>query len=129
MDTIELVFHNGSPSTVNELIAETPEELVQRQVNAYNLRNIDAFLDTYSDDVEIYTFPNKLEFKGKERMRSDYGAMFSQAANLHCEIVNRIVDGNRVIDKEHVRFNDKALDGTAIYVIENGKISKVYFLQ
>ncbi len=128
LDAIDLVFHNGLPSTVKDLTTETPEELVQRQVNAYNLRNIDAFLDTYSDDVEVYTFPNKLEFKGKDTMRSEYGPMFNQVPNLHCKIVNRIVDGNRVIDQEHVQFNDKTIDGTAIYVIENGKIAKVYFL-
>jgi len=128
LDNIDKVFVNGVMSTPAETLTETPEELVQRQVNAYNFRNIEAFLDTYSDDVEVYSFPNTLEYKGKETTRKEYGSMFERITNLHCQIVNRIVDGNHVIDREHVRFRDKWIDGTAIYVVEKGKIAKVYFL-
>ena len=62
-------------------------------------------------------------------MRKMYAEMFEKTPNLHCEIKGRIVQGNVVIDKEHVRFGDKFLEATAIYHIENGKIKKVYFIE
>ncbi len=43
--------------------------LVQKQVNGYNARNIDAFLEPYSEEIELYMFPNQLISKGKEAMR------------------------------------------------------------
>ena len=41
-----------------------PEKLVQQQLIAYNARNIEAFLEPYSDEVELYMFPNQLLGKG-----------------------------------------------------------------
>jgi len=107
----------------------TPEDLAQQQLDAYNLRDIEAFLEPYADDVEVYTFPNTLNYKGKETMRKRYGKMFKNVPNLHCELENRIVKGNVVIDKERVQFNDKIIEALAIYHIENNKIKKVYFVR
>jgi hypothetical protein len=110
---------------------ETPEQLVQRQLDAYNARNIDAFMDTYSDSVELYTFPATLSLKGKEQMRKGYQAFFELNAKLHCEIRKRIVQGNTIIDQEYVTglTSGAVIEATAIYIVEAGKISKVYFIR
>ena len=126
---IDKVINKGVVFNPNDLLKDTPEILVQRQLNGYNFRNIDAFLEPYADDIELYEFPNTLIGKGKENMRKMYAEMFEKTPNLHCEIKGRIVQGNVVIDKEHVRFGDKFLEATAIYHIENGKIKKVYFIE
>ena len=123
------VINKGVVFNPETLIEETPTALAQRQLNAYNCRNIDAFLEPYADDVEIYTYPDKLLSKGKEGMRKTYSKMFDNTPNLHCELVGRIVQGNIVIDKERVQFGDKIIHAVAIYHIENNKISKVYFIR
>jgi imidazolonepropionase-like amidohydrolase len=123
------IFNNGLLFNPEEMLLDTPEDLAQRQLNAYNLRDIEGFLEPYASDVELYTFPDKLEAKGKENMRSTYGQMFQNTPNLHCELVNRIVHGNTVIDHERVRFGNETVEAVAIYHIENGKIKKVYFIQ
>jgi len=123
------VINKGVVLDPKEILVESPSDLVQRQLNAYNARNIEAFLDTYSDDVELFIFPSKSIGKGKEAMRKTYEAMFQQTPNLHCEILGRIVQGNVVIDKESVRFGDQKLEAVAVYHIENGKIAKVYFIE
>lgn len=126
---INKVINNGVVFNPEELLKDTPEDLAQRQLNAYNFRNIDAFLEPYADDVEVYNFPDQLQFKGKEAMRKGYAPMFTNTPNLHCELINRIVQGNTVIDQERVQFGDRVLEAIAIYHIENGKIQKVYFMQ
>ena len=127
---IDLVFNKGFIIKPDTLIKETPLALVQRQLNAYNARNIDAFLEPYSDDVELYMFPDKLIVKGKENMRKEYGEMFKSLSDLHCEIKERIIQGNIIIDKESVSGMGKTkLEATAIYHIDNNKITKVYFIQ
>ncbi len=125
---IDRVINKGKIFTPEEVLKDSPEDLAQRQLNAYNFRNIDGFLEPYADDVEVYTFPNTLRFKGKEAMRKSYAPMFENTPNLHCELVNRIVQGNTVIDQERVQFGSKILEAVAIYQIENGKIKKVYFI-
>lgn len=126
---INRVINNGVVFNPEEILKDTPEDLAQRQLNAYNLRNIDAFLEPYADDVEVYQYPNTLQFKGKETMRKTYSQLFENIPNLHCELVGRIVQGNVVIDKERVQFGDTIVEAVAIYHIENGKIKKVLFIQ
>ncbi len=126
---ISRVINNGIVFNPDDILKDTPEDLAQRQLNAYNLRNIDAFLEPYADDVEVYQYPNTIQFKGKETMRETYSQMFNNTPNLHCELVGRIVQGNIVIDKERVQFGNQIVEAVAIYHIENGKIKKVYFIQ
>ena len=109
---------------------DSPLDLVERQLKAYNAKNIDAFLEPYADDVELYEFPDKMVSKGKDAMRKDYEGMFKNIANLHCDIVGRIVQGNIIIDKESISGMGKnKFEATAIYHIEKNKIKKVYFIQ
>jgi len=126
---INLVINKGVVFNPNELIKDTPTDLAQRQLNAYNFRNIDAFLEPYAEDVEVYSYPEKLLYKGKETMRKQYSSMFENTPNLHCELKERIVQGNIVIDKERVQFGDKIIEAVAIYHVENNKIKRVYFIQ
>ncbi|MEM8897020.1 MAG: nuclear transport factor 2 family protein [Bacteroidota bacterium] len=109
----------------------TPEQLAQEQLDAYNARDIDAFLAPYADSVEIYNFPDQFVYAGKENMRSRYGNMFEKTPDLHCELVNRIVMGNTVIDQEKVTGipGRELLEAIAIYKIKDGKIAQVYFVR
>lgn len=125
---INTIFNKGVIFKPDELIQDSPADLAQRQLNAYNFRNIDAFLEPYADDVEIYSYPDKLLYRGKEKMRKQYSEMFDKTPNLHCELKERIVQGNIVIDKERVRFRNDIIEAVAIYHIENDKIKKVYFI-
>lgn len=106
------------------------EELAQQQLDAYNKRDIDAFLAPYSDSVQVYMFPGQLMFTGKNAMRQQYAEMFTGTPDLHCHLVNRIVLKNTVIDQEKVTFSKKQppMEAIAIYTIENNKIARVHFI-
>tara|TARA_R110002072_G_C7932800_1_gene531827 strand:+ start:291 stop:2030 length:1740 start_codon:yes stop_codon:yes gene_type:complete len=129
LSKINTVINKGAVFKPNEILKDSPADLAQRQLNAYNFRNIDAFLEPYADDVEIYSYPNKLLYKGKEMMRKQYSEMFEKTPNLHCELKERIVQSNIVIDKERVQFGKEIIEAVAIYHIERNKIKKVYFIQ
>ena len=118
LTAITSVIKDGVLLQASAIIKETPEQIVQRQVNAYNAKDIDAFLDTYSDTIEIFNFPNEPTLKGKEQLRSRFTKAFENTPTLYCEIKNRIVLGNKIIDSEHVRFGDQYSDVIAIYEIE-----------
>jgi imidazolonepropionase-like amidohydrolase len=128
LNSIEIVFKDGKKLPADSILHESPEAIVQRQVNAYNAHNIDAFINTFSDDVELYDFPATLSSKGKDAMRKSYETMFKEVTNLYCEIEKRIVSGNKVIDQEKVRAGNQYIRAVAVYEIEKGKIRKVTFI-
>ena len=128
--SIEWVMKDGDFIEVTHVWPDTPEMLAQRQLNGYNSRNIDAFLEPYAEDVKLYRFPDILMDEGKEAMRTGYAEMFEKTPGLHCVLENRIVNGNTIIDHELVYgFGKDAVKAIAIYKIEKGKIAKVYFIQ
>jgi hypothetical protein len=106
-----------------------PEIIVQKQLDAYNARDIEGFLATYASDIKLYNFPNTLRTDGVAAMRKGYGSYFESTPDLHAEIKNRIVIGNTVIDEEEVTVNGYISNAVAIYEVENGKISKVTFVR
>ena len=121
------VNHNGNKLAI---VAEvSPKILAQEQLEGYNKRDIDAFLKPYAKNVKVYTFPNKLNYKGIDEMRKRYAPMFEKTTDLHCKILNRIVKGTTVIDEELVTANGNTFKAVAIYEITNGKISSVRFVR
>jgi imidazolonepropionase-like amidohydrolase len=126
---VNRVISKGVVLDPASLVKSTPEMLAQQQLNAYNAHDLDAFLEPYAEDVKIYYFPDKLVMNGKAEMRKSY-EFITKTPKLYCKLLNRIIEGNMVIDHEEVwGFGDKPFYGVAIYIIENGKISKVYFPQ
>jgi hypothetical protein len=109
----------------------SPLKLAQAQLDAYNQRDIEGFLEPYSDSVEVYTFPNKLLYKGKANMRARYDKMFKNTPDLYCTLKNRIILGNVVIDEESVIFqkNQPPRQAVAIYTVIDNKIRTVHFVQ
>ena len=120
-------INNATPKT-NTSQTETPELVVNLQLEAYNLRDLDKFVATYSEDIEIYK-KGILIIKGHEQLREIYSKMFDNTPNLYCRIENRILINNKVIDKENVKANERTLEAVAIYEVINGKIQKVTFVE
>ncbi|HEY1115658.1 MAG TPA: amidohydrolase family protein [Chitinophagaceae bacterium] len=126
---IDLVINKGVALKPDSLLVSTPEMLAQQQLNAYNAHNLEAFLEPYAEDVEIYTFPNELRYKGKEQMRKAY-EFVEKTPELYCRLLNRIVQGNTVIDHEEVYGKDgQVVYAVAVYKVYNGKIRQVYFIR
>ncbi len=126
---INKVINRGKVVTPGSLVASIPVMLVQQQLNAYNAHDLEAFLAPYAEDVEIYSTSGKLKMKGKQQMRKDY-SFITKMPQLYCHLLNRIVSGNTVIDHEEIWSSPKPENlfyGAVIYVIEKGKISRVYF--
>ncbi len=128
---ISLIIKDGNVFEPDEVLKYSPEDLAQIQLNAYNERDLEAFLSVYSDDVKVYQFPDKLLYTGKEKMRKNYRGYFEKSPNLHCKLVNRIVEGKYVVDKERVTGarGDNELKATALYEVADGKIQKVWFMK
>jgi hypothetical protein len=116
---------------MNERIAPTAVELpVQKQLDAYNARDIDAFMQWWSDDCEYYEFPARLLASGAAQIRERHVTRFKEP-HLFGKLIRRSVVDNLVVDQEVVTrtFADGIgeIDVLAIYQVENGKIAKAWF--
>jgi hypothetical protein len=105
-------------------------ELAQKQLDAYNAQNLEAFLSVYSENVEIRDFPsNDLVYKGIDKMRERYGKLFKENPQQHAHLLGRIEQDNFVIDHEKVtgRSNGKEVFAIAMYETHGSRITKVWF--
>jgi len=131
LQSISHVIRNGVIQDVDTIVPVTPAALAQQQLNAYNAQDIEAFLAPYSDSVKVFNFPDQLQYTGIDNMRNGYANFFKETPNLHCEVTERIVLGNTVIDREIVTgFSDGwVLEAIAIYKIWDNKIQEIYFIR
>jgi imidazolonepropionase-like amidohydrolase len=130
LSRIALVVKGGRAFRQADLVPASPEDVVQRQLNAYNARDLEAFLATYHPDARLYGFPDQLQREGEAALREAYGRLFERVPNLHARVPRRIVSGNYVIDQEEVTGlpEGRVLRATAIYEVRDGRIARVWFI-
>jgi hypothetical protein len=114
----------------SESMTSDPETVVQRQFDAYNAKDMEAFLATYAPAVEMRDLPsNDLLRSGHDELRAFYETRFSNA-NLRAELVARSVLGNMVVDTERLTgFDDgRVLEIVAINEVRDGLIQRCWFV-
>jgi len=99
-----------------------PSSVIQRQLDAYNARDVDA---------QQFEHPAKLLASGTTELRERFAARFKEP-NLHAQLLNRTVMGHIVIDHEEVTRTFPEGPGKiqliAIYEVQAGKIAKAWFM-
>ena len=108
----------------------SPEVVVQRQLDAYNAKNLNAWLATYADDAKQYELHGKLLASGIDEIRARVATRFAEP-DLHATLIRRVVMGNLVIDHEDVMRNLPEglgrVELVCIYIVERGKIQSASF--
>jgi ribosomal protein S18 acetylase RimI-like enzyme len=103
---------------------------VRKQLEAYKARDIDAFMQCWTDDCEYHAFPSQLIASGTRAIRERHLIRFTEP-NLFANLVNRLCVGNVVVDQEIVSRTfpegPGEVDVIAIYEIDRGKIARAWF--
>jgi hypothetical protein len=109
----------------------TPEEIVQKQLDAYNARDIETLLSIYAEDAQLFEHPATLLASGSAELRDRYSVRFLEP-NLHAKLLSRIVSGDMVVDHELVTRTFPEGPGTIefvmIYQVIHSRISKAWTL-
>ncbi len=130
--TIYEVDANGINSMTfieNSKMKRKAETVVNERLKKFNEKDIKAFGRTYAKNVEVYSFPNFVKTDNRSALREGYITLFENTPDLYAEIVNRIIIGNKVIDKEKVIKNGKITHAISIYEIENSLIKRVTIIE
>lgn len=103
---------------------------VHMQLEAYNARDIDAFMQWWADDCEYYAFPSTLLARGAALIRDRHVARFREP-DLFGKLLTRVVVDNVVVDHETVQRNFPEgrgeVDVICIYEVVEGKIARAWF--
>jgi hypothetical protein len=104
-------------------------DVVQRQVDAYNARDLDRFVSTYGETITIFRMPStEPVISGKIQLAEFYSTQRFNLPGLRAQIVNRIVLGNKVIDQERIfGVRDTPIEIAAVYEVAGELIERVWF--
>jgi hypothetical protein len=102
---------------------------VQRQLDAYNARDIERFVAEYTEDVRVFRPPSPDPvIVGKPALRDHYSRHRFGLPLLHARLLSRIVSGDTVVDHEEVTgVQDGVLAAIAVYRVRGGLIEAVWF--
>lgn len=106
----------------------TPREVVQRQLDAYNAQDLDAFCACFAETCIIETLHGDRIAAGLAAVRERYRKLFTDCPGNRARLVNRITVGAFVIDHEDIdRGNGERFEAIAIYTVRDGRIVRVDF--
>lgn len=107
------------------------EAVVQRQLEAYNAKDIDAFMACWAVDAKIYAHPDTLLAEGAAAIRARHEVRFREP-NLFGRLIQRMSAGNTVVDREVVTRTfpegPGQVDVIAIYDLADGRIAQAWFV-
>jgi hypothetical protein len=105
-------------------------EIVQRQFEAYNAQDLEAFCATYADDCIIAEYNGAILQNGKAEMRARYAKTFADFPQNRAWSINRMLLGDRVIDHEKGERSPEGpfFEVICIYTVKNGLIARVDFI-
>ena len=106
---------------------------MDRQITAYQERNLATFLAFYAKDARIRQFDGSLVAGGTDGLRSFYEPLFRDGPGLKARILHRIAAGDYVIDEEettgvHVPGYPATMHAVVIYQVKDRLIHDVIFL-
>lgn len=111
-------------------ISKKSESVVQSQLDAFNSRNLDAWLATYSEDAEQFLLHMGELAKGHDAIRKRMADRFKDPMQ-HAHLIHRIAMENIVVDHELVTrtFPDglATVEMICVYEVDGGKIIKATF--
>ncbi|MGR3952342.1 MAG: hypothetical protein QRY74_05555 [Chlamydia sp.] len=106
------------------------EEIVDRQLNAYNSGDYEEFSTCYHPDIISY----RLEDASINQKMSGahffdhYKQKLSKNPQIHCTVLQRMRHGRLIIDKELISNNQgNQYEELVAYEVENGLITKMWF--
>ena len=106
----------------------SPLEVVNLRMQAYNDHKLDDFLSTYSEDVEVFTYPDKSLGKGKSHIKKLFAPLFREGV-VHVEIHYQLAKDGYVINHETVAYGNQKTEYISIYEVRNGLIKSVRFVR
>ncbi|MFT5941359.1 MAG: hypothetical protein ACI9AV_000092 [Sediminicola sp.] len=118
----------NSNGTQLAMVADiSPEIVVQKLIEAFNSRDVDGFLDTFSEEAKVYGYGGLFLYEGREMLKKKFSAYFETTPDLKYIIKEKIVMDNTVHHEAFITANNKTILTTYHYTVVNGKIASLTY--
>lgn len=118
----------NSKATQLAIVADiSPEIVVQKLIEAMNERNIETFMETFSENAKIYGYGGLLLYEGRQMIGREFNSYFNATPDLKYSIKDKMVMDNKVYHEALITANGKTTETTYYYTVLNGKISSLNF--
>ncbi|MBF2709541.1 nuclear transport factor 2 family protein [Flavobacterium soyangense] len=111
----------------------TIEQTIEKQMQAYDNRDIDSMMSVFSEDITIIDFlNNKILINGINECRKMYVDLFKKSPNLRAEIINTITFDNKVIVQEYIHGrngSEDKMEQVVIFEVNNKKINRINIIK
>lgn len=108
------------------------EKIIQQYMEAYNRRDIEAFLSYMHPDFESFLYDEQKRLcAGLDAARELYGKRFSENPNLYVTTLGRMVNDNVVIDRQLIEGFDggKTIQAISIFELEGNLVKRAAFVR
>lgn len=100
VSSVRLVVKDGHAYHPGDLVRDTPEQLAQRHVNAFNAHNAAALAELYSSDA--YVDDRGTVVRTPQRIDNYFASFFAQNPNVHAKITERTSHYSRVMLRQQI---------------------------
>jgi hypothetical protein len=107
-----------------------PVAVVQRQLDAYNARDLARFVACYAPTAQVYRPPAaEPALAGRQALSDHYAANRFNLPALRADLLGRMVVGNKVVDHERVfGVKEQPFEAAVVYEVDaQGLIAAVWF--
>ena len=104
-------------------------DVAQKQLDAYNVQDLDAYVQFYTEDCIVSGLNGTPTETSRAALRARYAKAFAQFPQNKAELKNRMAVGNTVVDHELVirAPGGEQFEIIAIYTFRDGLIARVDF--
>ena len=107
---------------------QTPEEVAQANVAAYNAHDVEALIETYSPAATFGQLGGRILLDGRGPMQGYYTQLFEARPTVRCEVKQRTVMGPFVVELQEISGDDQpGMQAMLLSEVRDGQIVKVWY--
>jgi hypothetical protein len=101
-------------------------QLMAEHLQTYNEQDLDGFMNTMSEDIEVHMLLTKQIVKGQKDVRALYEGVWKQYRGVIVEFTRKFIIANFVVVEETiVKAQQEELIGTKFLVVNEVKDGKI----
>ncbi len=110
---------------------DSPEAVVQRNIDAYNAHDVAAYVATFTPAATFAQLGGRTLLDSREAMQGFYTQFFAARPTVQCTVKQRAVLGPFVVDLQQISDADQPgmqpLEAMVISEVREGRITKVWY--
>lgn len=106
----------------------TPLQVIQSQFDAYNARDLHAFMAHFADTIKVHRMPaGAVAVDGKAALADFYANERFNLPGLRAELISRIVTTERVFDHERIwGVGETPIEMVVVFEVAGGLIRTMW---